>query len=218
MDQLGHAEQADDDHQEVDAGENIRNAEGEARDAGIGVDADRGEHQADDGGEQRLHRVRADQRGERSEGEDHQRDVVRWREVDGVGGERRAEEAHQHDGEGAADEGRDGRQRQGLAGLAVAGHRVAVECRHHRAGVARNVEQDRRDAAAIFGAVIDAGEKDDGRFRLEAEAVGDGQEDRHAIDRPDARQGADQRAGKAACEDEEEVEGVQRNFEAGCET
>ena len=218
VDELGHAEEADDDDQEVDAGEDVGNAEGVAGNARIGVDADRGEHQADDGGEQRLHRVGADQRGERGEGEDHQRHIVRRREVDRVGGERRAEEAHQDDGEGAADEGRDGRQGERLAGLAVAGHRIAVQRRHHRAGVAGHVEQDRRDAAAIFGAVIDAGEQDDRRFRLEAEAVGDRQEDRDAVDRADAGQGADQRAGETAGEHEEEVEGVERDFEAGSET
>jgi hypothetical protein len=217
VEELGHAEEPDHHDQEVDAGEDIRDAEGVALDTGVGVDPDGREHEADQRADQRLHRVGADERGEAGEGEDHQRHVVGRLEGHAEARERRAEQRQQHDRDRAADEGGDGRQRERLAGLAAPGHRVAVERGHHRARVARHVEKDGRDAAAVLGAVVDTGEQDERALRRQAEAVGDRQQDRDPVDRADAGQRADQRAEEAAAKDEHEVERGEGDGEAGAE-
>ena len=47
------------------------------------------------------------------------------------------------------------------------GHQISLDRRHDRAGFARRIEQDRGGRTAIHGAVIEAGEHDEGAGRIE---------------------------------------------------
>ena len=97
-----------------------------------------------------------------------------------------------------ADEGGDARSASASPAWPLLRHRIAVERGHQRRLVAGNVEQDRRDAAAIHGAVIDAGQQDQRRRRRQAEREGQRDQNGHAVRRPEARQRADDGAEKAA--------------------
>jgi len=78
------------------------------------------------------------------------------------------------------------RRSERFAGLALLRHRMAVEGGRDRPGLARNVEQHRRDGAAEQRAPVDAGEHDDCRGRGHAE--GERQEDRDAVGAAEAGQ------------------------------
>ncbi len=75
-------------------------------------------------------------------------------------------------------------------------HLVAVEARDDRRRFARHVDQDRRRRAAVLRAVVDAGEHDQRRHRLQR--IGRRQQHRDRRDRTDAGQHADQRAEQRA--------------------
>ena len=72
------------------------------------------------------------------------------------------------------------------------GHLVPVDRGHRGRRLARQVDQDRRRRPAVLGAVVDAGQHDQRRHRLEGE--GDRQEHRDRGRRPDPGQDADQRS------------------------
>ena len=89
-------------------------------------------------------------------------------------------------------------------GAALARHLVAVEAGHHRGRFARQVDQDRGGRAAVLRAVVDAGEHDQRRHRVQVE--GDRQQHRDGRDRADAGQHADQRAEHDADQAVEQVD------------
>ena len=62
----------------------------------------------------------------------------------------------QNDTHECAKGGRTESSRKCRARPAVASHRISVECRRHRPGFARNIEQDGRDGAAEQSAPVDA--------------------------------------------------------------
>ena len=108
-------------------------------------------------------------------------------------------EQHQADGrDESADEGGDAGDRQRLGRLALLRHRIAVEAGHHRRLVAGDVQHDRRDAPAVHAAVIDAGEQDQRGARRQLQREGQRDQDRHAVDRAEAGQRADDGADEAA--------------------
>ena len=90
-------------------------------------------------------------------------------------------------------------------GLPRARHRVAIERGHERRFVARDVEQNRRDAAAVHGAVVDAGEQDERGRGPQAQAEDHGNQNGHAVGWAEAGQGADQGAQKAADQGQQQV-------------
>ena len=92
------------------------------------------------------------------------------------------------------------------------GHLVAVDRRDHARTFARQVDQDRGGRAAVLGAVVDAGEHDQGRDRRQAE--GDRQQHGDGGDRAKAGQHADRRAEQHADEAVEQVERAERRGEA----
>ena len=104
----------------------------------------------------------------------------------------RREKRDQHHGDQRADEGGSERRGQRLGGPALLRHRIAVEGRRDRPGLARNIEQDRGDRAAEQRAPVDAGQHHDGRGRIHGE--GERQQDGHAIRTAEARQHADEDA------------------------
>ena len=67
--------------------------------------------------------------------------------------------------ERAGDEGADRRGGECCTAAAGAGHSVALQRGDDGSAFARRVEQDRCGRAAIHGAVVDAGEQDEGGFR-----------------------------------------------------
>jgi hypothetical protein len=100
-------------------------------------------------------------------------------------------------------------------GATAARHLMAVERGHDRGGFARNVDQDRGGRAAVLGAVIDAGEHDQGGRGPKAE--GEGQQHGNGRDRADAGQHADQGAEETADEAVEKILPAQRHSQAECE-
>ena len=108
----------------------------------------------------------------------------------------RRQENHLGDAERRADEGGDDGDAERGAALALLGQRKAVETGHRMRRMARQIQQDRADRAAVLGAVIDAGQHQDRRHRLHAE--GQRQQDRDGGDRAHARQHADKVADQHA--------------------
>jgi len=86
---------------------------------------------------------------------------------------------------------------------------MAVERGHDRGRFAGNVDQDRGGRAAVLGAVIDAGEHDQGRRRAEPES--ERQQHGHRRHRTNPGQYADERAEKTADEAIEDVLPGQRH-------
>ena len=89
------------------------------------------------------------------------------------------------------------------AGAALARHLVAVDRGHHRGRLARHVDQDGGGRAAVLRAVVDAGQHDQRRRRVER--VDRRQQHRDRRHRPEAGQHADQRAEQAADEGVQQV-------------
>ena len=72
------------------------------------------------------------------------------------GGQRRGEGGQHQRADAAREEGADRGGGDGDARPALARHLVAVDHRHDRRGLARQVDEDRRGRAAIGRAVVDA--------------------------------------------------------------
>ena len=98
------------------------------------------------------------------------------------------------------------------AAAALLGHREAVETRHRVRRVARQIEQDGADRAAILRAVHDAAQHQDGGDRLHAE--GQRQQDRDGGERAHAGQHADHVADQHADEAEHQIVRLERDAEA----
>src|SRR5262249_11399669 len=106
----------------------------------------------------------------------------------------------------------DGRGRERRAGAAVARHLVTLERRDDGGALARRVEQNRCGRAAIHGTVVDAGEKDECRGRLDLE--GDRQEQRDGQRRTEAGKDADRGAQRGAHQAPQEIHRSERDRKA----
>ena len=91
-------------------------------------------------------------------------------------------------------------------------HLVAVDGGDGGRALAGEVDEDGGGRAAVLGAVVDAGEHDERRHRLEGE--GDGQQHRDGGGRADAGQDADEGAEEDADEAVEEVDRGEGGLEA----
>src|ERR1051325_3535017 len=98
------------------------------------------------------------------------------------------------------------------AGPALTRHLVAGDTGDHRRGLAGDVDQDGRGRAAVLRAVVDAGEHDERRDRVQVER--DRQQHRDGGDRADAGKHSDQRAEQHADERVQQVERADRYAEA----
>jgi hypothetical protein len=208
-------EHADGDGQEADAVHELEIAEREPLRAVDRIEPDHRQGEA----EQR-HRVAfrprfAGQPADRGEAEQHQGEIFRRPEAQGVLGDRRRQDGQHDHAERAGDERGDRRNRERRSGAALAGHRVAVEARHQRRGFAGHVHQYGCDRAAVHAAVVDAAHEDHGGNRVHAED--ERNEDGKRRDRTDARQRADQCPDDDTHRDDEEVHGTERDPETHVE-
>ena len=121
VEDLADAEEAHRDDDEVDAVGELQAVEGEADRAGEAVPADGGQQQADGRGDQRLELVAVADRGDQQDAEQRQRGVLRRAEVQREARHDRRQQRQPDDRDGAADEGADGRDAEGGAGLALFG-------------------------------------------------------------------------------------------------
>src|SRR6266511_851473 len=104
---------------------------------------------------------------------------------------------------------------QRRSGASLPRHLVAVDGGDDRRRLARDVDQDRRGRAAVLGAVIDAGEQDQRRFRLQRER--DRQQHGDGGDRTYAGQHADDGAEQNADEAVSDVLDRQRDGKSQAE-
>ena len=180
-----------------------RLVEAEPRLAGVEVEADQADGEAEEERDEAAQRRSAEHAGDHDHRQHHEGEVGRGADLDRHRRQRRGEEHDEERADRAGDEGADRRGGERLRGPSGPCHEVALEGRHHRRGLARCVEQDRGRRAAVHAAVVDAGEHDEGRDRLEA--VGHGQQQRHRHGRADARQDADEGAEEHADDGVEQV-------------
>ena len=191
---LRDAEDAHRDRDEIDSGVELAEAEGEARRAGIEILPDHPEQKPEHDHRQRLQDRAVRERDRGDEAEHDQREIFRRPELQGRPRQRRRKE-HQHQrGDCPGEEGAERGCGERRTGPPLPRHLVAVDRSDRRRGLPREVDQDRGGRAAVLRAVIDAGEHDERRHRLEPE--GDRKQHRDRRGRADPRQHADHRAEK----------------------
>ena len=138
---------------DLDAVEQLGEAEGEARRAGLDVGADDADRQAEHRHGDALERRAARQRRAREQAQQHQRADFGRAELQRHLHQHRRQENHLGDAQRRADEGGDHGDAERGAALALFGQRKAVETGHRVRWMTRQVEQDRADRAAILRAV-----------------------------------------------------------------
>ena len=209
---LGDAEEPDDDREQLDARGQVDRPEGEPVAAVHHVDADRRGEEPERDREHALHRRAGDHVKRAHQAEHHQPEVLRRAEADRDRRERRREEGQEHDARRAGDERSERGDAERRAGAPLPRELVAVERRHHRGGFAGDVHQHRGGRAAVHRAVEDRRQHRQPGDRREGERHR--QQKRERRQRPDSRQYADQRADEAADEAVVEVRRRQDDGEA----
>jgi hypothetical protein len=209
FDHLAQAEHPDGDRKKVDAVEEFLETEGEPRLAGHDILSHHGQHQPQAGGDQTADDRFASKGDYQAQSHDHEGKIFGGSQHQGRVRKRRSESYEPDHACRAADERADRRDPQSDAGLALPGHRIAVEHRHHRCGLARYAHQDRGDRTAVLCPVKDAGEHDQRRhgFHLERRR----QEDSAGARRADARKRAHRCADDNANGAKKQVDGRQGN-------
>ncbi len=196
MKRLAHGEEADDDDDDVDAIEQVERTEGEASLAGLQIDADEAEQQAEAEAGEAAHHGIAEHGGDGDEGKHHQGEIVRRGKGEREFYDHGGEQAETDDSDRARDEGADCRRCQRRTAAALARHAVAFERRHDGGAFAGRVDEDRGRRAAELRTEIDAAEDDEGGGRVDLE--GDRQQQRNGQGRSEARQHADECAERDA--------------------
>src|SRR6266542_5556658 len=163
----------------------------------------------------RFEKRSARQNNRRDQAADHEREIFRRAELQRYRRERRRGKRDQ-EGRGATGEERtECGDAQRRSGAYLPRHLVAVGGGDDRRRLARDVDQDRRGRAAVLGAVIDAGEQDQRRFRLQRER--DRQQHGDGGDRTYAGQHADDGAEQNADEAVSDVLDRQRDGKSQAE-
>ena len=148
----------------------------------------------------------------RHEGEHHEGEIIGRSELERPLHDHWREEGDAKGTDHASDERADGRGRERRAGAAVTRHFVTLERRDDGGALARRVEQNRRGRAAVHRAVIDAGEKNECRGRLDLE--GDRQEQRDGQRRAEAGKDADRSSQRGAHQAPQEIHRSERDRKA----
>ena len=212
-DDLGEAHGTDDEGHEGDAAHEVDVAEVEAGAAGEGVHADGGQDEAQQGGDGALDGVVAQQPADGGEGHDHQGGHLGRAELQAHVSQSGTGEGQDDHTDGTADAGGHVGRQQGLTGLALLGHGVAVQGSHDGGGVAGDVQQDGGECAAVHVGVVEGAQHDDGRRGLEL--VGQGQQQGAAGQRADAGHGAHDQTQDGAQQAHAQVHGGEHRAEAG---
>jgi hypothetical protein len=176
---LADAEEPDHRHEEVHAAQQLVGAERHAQLPGHRVHADARDHEAERHRDDGLVLLLAAEAHERAEREEIDREEFRRAELQREARDARREERDQQHRHERADERRGEGRRERFGRAALLRHRVAVERRRDRPGLAGNVEEDRGDRPAEERAPVDARQHHDGGGRLHRE--GERQQDRHAV-------------------------------------
>nr|P70796.1 RecName: Full=Uncharacterized 31.6 kDa protein in TAR-I ttuC' 3'region; AltName: Full=ORFZ4 [Agrobacterium vitis]AAB61632.1 unknown [Agrobacterium vitis] len=209
---LGDAEHANRDGDEIDAFGKFHLSEGEPFLAGIDVLPDRAEKQAHDDHPERLQNRSVRQRNGDKKTEHDQCEIFRCSELQRHRGERRSGNCQQQGRHATGEERAECGRRQRLSGSALAGHLVAIDRRHGRRTLSWQVDQNGRGRAAILGTIIDARQHDQRGDRRKGE--GDRQKHGDRRGRPDARKNADQRPQQDADEAPDDVDRSKSCLEA----
>ena len=213
---LGQREKTDDGDKEVDPVIQVQVAERIAqRRAVVRVDADDRDGKADQRRHGGFRLILACQPAQRAEGQEVEREILRRAKQIG---DPRQKRRHQRKADGrkeGSDEGGDTRQHQRVARATAFGHRVTVKRGHHRRFVAGNVEEDGGDPPPIHRAVVDRGQQRQRLRRVKADGKGQRDQDRDAVRRAKAGQGADDGAEEAA--DDRKEKGVRRDGDGKAE-
>ncbi len=197
--ELGDAEHAERQRDDLDAVEQFSDAEGETRLSRLDVGADDADQEPEHRHGDALERRPLRQRRTCQQSDQHQRTDFGGSEFERHLDQERRQENHLGDAEGRTDEGgNDGDAERGAA-LALFGQRKPVQTGHGVRRMARQIQENRADRSAILGAVVDAGQHQDRRHRLHPECQrqqdgngGDGTHSRQYADKV-----ADQHAEKA---------------------
>ena len=184
---------------ELNAALEIHVAEIKPRNAEDVVHADRPQRKAEEHHQQRFERVFARKVRQDHQTENADRKVFRRFELQRKAGNIIRNERQRNQADRPRDKRAPGADCKRRARAPLLGHLVAVEAGHNAGRLAGEVDQNGRGGAAVHGPVINAGEKDQRRGRIHAEADGQQQRHcaRHANSRQNARQCADQNAGHA---------------------
>ncbi|MNC12234.1 hypothetical protein D3C75_599520 [compost metagenome] len=206
-------EQAQHQHDELDTVGQVNVVPGEAIHTAVGVDADGRQEQTDQRRDERLQRTVAGHAAEADNRKYHQYKIFRGAEGNRPFRQQRGEQHHAAGRDKGTDERAPCRQRQCYTGQAFAGHRVTVEGGHHGGRFTRNVQQNRADPAAVFATQVHRRQQDQCRLRWQAEGECDRNQQRHAVDRPQAWQQADHCTDQGSAECSHQVVRAQRDAE-----
>jgi hypothetical protein len=191
-DDLRHGKESHRDHREAYAVDELRDVERVARQPRVHVGADQTDQQAEHHHRQPFQRIALRQHRRAHEAHQHQREVLGGSEGERPFAERRPGEHDEQRADAAGKERSERGHGERGARASLPRHGIAVEAGDCGGGLARKVEQNRADGPSVLGAVVDAGEHDEGRHRRQIE--GDREEQPDRGQRPDPGQDADQRA------------------------
>ena len=196
VEDLADAEQAHGHHDEVDAVGELQAVERETGSAAEAVAADGGQQQADAPAISALSLLPLPMVATSSTPSSASAAYSGGPKSSATLGDHRRQQRQADDRDRRADEGSDGGDAKRGARLALFGQGEAVEHGDHRGRLTGQSQQHRGDGAAVLGAVVDAGEHDDRRHRVDG--VGDRQQDRDGGRGPEAGQHADDHADEHA--------------------
>ena len=201
---LGEAEQSHRHRHEIDAVVEFGNAEGEARNAALGVGSSQPDQKPQHDHGDRLHDRSMGEDNGGDEPEQHEREIFRRAELLGEGRENRRERRDQQGADAAGKKRSDGSDRERRAGAAALGHAIAVNAGHDRGRLARQVDQNRSGRPSILGAVVNSREHDQRAQR--AQPKRDRQQHRNRCDWADTGQDFDQGSNQAPEQAEQQVQ------------
>src|SRR5436309_1472187 len=161
----------------------------EAQVSGHDVGPDRGEHQTEAARDQALDDRALDHGGDQRQRQQRRQEVLGRAELQRELGQRRSRHGQEDHPDEASGHGRCRAQRERRSALPALAHRIAVKDRGRVGGIARRVDEDGRDGAAIVAALVERAHKDERGGRMPFQDQRQGQ--RHAGRRAQARQHAD---------------------------
>ncbi|CAI7633251.1 unnamed protein product, partial [Penicillium discolor] len=193
IEQLGDAEEADDDGDEVHALDEFQHTEREALVGCGGVRSDAAEHESEEAREDALeHRLGRDADHDRDAEDDEREQFGRLEVVPGEAGDRHGGDREEHERGEDADGRHDRGDRQRETGPALFRHRIAVEGGGDGGGSPRGVDEDGRHPVAEVRRDVDRQQHRDALHGFEGHGEAGRERDGHG--RGDTGEGADHEA------------------------